>query len=156
MPRKIVIYRFQTNPSSNMRIAEALVPFYRNYSSYATVHPTVFGAVSNFLSDYSPEEIFQAITAANCGNHFTIIELDENDVPLKTITSAGAEIFVGSSTVTTTQNGQTTVNQEFIDANMTEAELEAEFDRLLDKVHRHGLNSLTDVEKGRMEHLSQR
>lgn len=159
MKRKIVVYRFQFEPTSNMRMAEALVEFYREDQMEAFMFPTLYGVVSNFITRATPEEIFQKITAANVGNHFTVIELDANDVPIKTITSAGAEIFVGESSTTATNvsiGGTGTVDHSFIDSRMTNEELEAELNRLLDKVQAHGVKSLSKQEKARLDHLSQR
>lgn len=147
-----MVYRIELNPQPNMRMAEALAPFYRQDKSEAFMMRTPFGMLSNFLSPATPEEIFQACLASNCGCDFIITEIDANDGIVKTITSTGAEITVGESSVTS----NAPVNHEFIDQRMTDEELNAEFDRLLDKVHQHGIDSLTKQEKSRMEHLSQR
>ena len=147
MKRRIVVYRIQLNPQPNMRMAEALAPFYRQDQSEAFMLRTPFGMLSNFLSPATPEEIFQAALASNCGCDFIVTEIDEHDNIVKTITSTGAEITVGESSAP--------IDHNFVDSRMTEQELKDEFDRLLEKVHAHGINSLTKQEKARMKHLSQ-
>lgn len=148
MKRRILVYRIQLNPQTNMRMAQALAPFYRQDQSEAFMMRTPFGMLSNFLSPATPEEIFQACLAANCGCDFIITEIDEQDNIVKTITSTGAEITVGESSAP--------IDHNFVDSRMTDQELDAEFDRLLEKVGQHGLDSLTKQERARMEHLSQR
>jgi len=142
--RKVIIYRFQTNPDVNPRAAEALVEFYQH--GEATAQDTPFGIVSNLLTHATAEQIFRKLSTANIGNHFTVIELDQEDRPIKTITSNGSVVTI---------DGPMPSSPEEDLAGMSSDELKEELDRLLVKVGRHGQLSLTPVEKARLDYISQ-
>lgn len=148
MANKIFIYRFSSTGTVNMRAAEALKPFYAAYPSQAIICRTPFGMMTNMVSDSSAREVYDALIDANIGDQFMVIEVDNNDTPIVVLMSTG-EITMG-------QTPTETINHAAIDRNKTPAQLDAEFDTLLGKVHEGGMASLSPAEKARLEHLSQR
>jgi hypothetical protein len=139
-----MVIRYQTDPEPNQRAAEALVEFYRRGEAW--INPTPFGIVSTMYTNATPEAIYTKLSNANVGNHFSVIEINENDEPIKVLTS-----FNG----TTVSGSNIQFDNAALDAGKTKAELKAELDRYLDKIQNHGANSLTPQEKARLEHLSQ-
>jgi hypothetical protein len=148
---KVIIYRFETDPSVNPQASTALVEFYE--IGEATVHATLFGAVSNLFTWATAEQVYQKLAASNIGNHFMVVELNQSDVPIKTIVSAGGVVTITGSSQTTDSE---TLNHAMIDEGMTEAELTNELNRLLDKIQARGKNSLSKQELARLQHLSAR
>ena len=145
--RKVIIIRYETDPQPNPRAAEALVEFYK--LGEATIHPTPFGMVSCLMTQATAEQIYQKLASADIRNHFSVIELDRYDVPVKTLTSAGG-------VVTISDNENPTLDHNFIDSRMTVEEIQEELDSLLDKVQQRGVAGLSKAEKSRLDHLSNR
>lgn len=136
---KIFVIRYQTDPQLNNAAMSALMPFYNTQAAKVAVFP--IGVVSAFMSDNSADEIFAALVNANIGCHFTVIQSDEADRPIKTFNSMIASF---------------TPSQAAIDSTKTTDELEAELNSLLDKVQAGGRGSLTANELHRLEELSSR
>lgn len=142
--RKIIIYRFQTNPEVNPRAAEALVEFYHH--GEATAQGTPFGVITNLLTNATPEQIFRKLSVSNIGNHFTVIELDNEDRPIKTLTSNGAVTVI---------DGPMESDPSDDLRDMTPQQLQVELDNLLAKIAKHGRESLSATEMARLQYLSQ-
>ena len=145
---KFVVYRYETNPKSNLNMAEALSDFCQS-ENHVTVHATTFGFVTNLITEATPQQLFQKLLTANIGSHFTIVELDANNVPMITYSSAGINIDVVEST------DDVELDHEAIDESMTEDQLQAELNMYLDKVQADGLQALTNTQQSRLKHLSQ-
>lgn len=127
-----------------MRAAQALVEFYAKEN--ATAQPTPFGMITCMFTHATPEAIFNKLSSARIGNHFTVIEVNDNDEPIKMLTS-----FNGATTVTGTN---VRLDNEAADEGKTKEELEAELNTLLDKIQQFGQDRLTPTEKERLEYLS--
>jgi len=140
--RKVMVIRYQTEPQQNQRAAEALVEFYRRGEAWVT--PSPFGVVSTMYTNATPEAIFNKLLGANLGNHFSVIEITDQDEPIKVLTS-----FDGTSTTSSSS-----LNNAALDAGRTKAQLQAELDTLLDKIQQFGRDRLTKAEKERLEYLS--
>lgn len=136
---KIFVIRYQTDPQANQAAMNALKPFYEMPKAQVIVSP--LGVISTFMSDNSADEIFAALINANIGNHFTVIQTDANDFPVK----------VYNSTIVSF-----TPNQQAMDSVASDEDFEAELNTLLDKVQTTGRASLTAAEVARLEFLSQR
>jgi hypothetical protein len=151
MANKIFIYRFSSTGTVNMRAAEALKPFYVAYPSQAIICRTPFGMLTNMISDFSAQEIFEALVEANIGDHFMVIEVDETDTPVVTLSSNGINTTMpGGNT-----NVEVRIDHAKIDRTKTREQLTAELDALIEKVGISGRNSLTPIEMARLDHLSQ-
>lgn len=131
--RKIFFIRYQFVPVPNQRAAEALVEFYS--PGEATIHPTPFGMVSCLLTKASPETIFSKLKDANIGDEFSVIEVNQDGIPIKILTSTDPIEFP-------------------IDHIGSAEEVQVELDSLLDKIQRLGQNCLTEREKARLTFLS--
>jgi hypothetical protein len=129
-------------------MAEALSEFCKS-EHHVTVHTTTFGCVTNLITEATPQQLFQKLLTANIDSHFTIIELDANNVPMITYSSAGLNIDVVEST------DDIELDHAAIDESMTEDQLAAELNMYLDKVQENGLEALTNTQQSRLKHLSQ-
>lgn len=136
---KIFVIRYQTDPQLNHAAMNALVPFYNPAQAKVVVVP--LGVISVFMSDSTADEIFAALINANIGNHFTVIQSDEADRPIKTYNSMMTSF---------------TPSQEAIDSTKSDADFERELNALLDKVQEGGRESLSEKELHRLEELSAR
>lgn len=141
MSHKIIVLRYSSDVRPNMAAALALKPHYDPQRALAI--PTPMAMVSVFMSNSTPEDIFLAMSQARCGCQFTVIETNEQDIPIKILSSV---------TVADAPSGFT---QEQIDSTKTLEDLHGEFNTLLDKVRDHGRDSLSEIELARLAHLSQ-
>lgn len=146
---RIVVYRYQFNPSSNLNMAEALSGICPS-ENHVSIHHTDFGFVTNILTEAAPEQVFQRLLTADIGSHFTIVELDENAAPKITYSSSGINIEVTES-----DGEDVELDHALIDENMTAEQLQAELNMYLEKVQNEGLIGLNSAQKSRLEHLSQ-